>query len=103
MGNGSTRKTRGVRARLTAANAFSDVEKNSSLSDSMFIPYATDEVKDAARLPGEMTCGEPEATQGLSRTDVQMCMLQEALGRFRQLMEEGVYRSMDLVVKLIHG
>ena len=41
--------------------------------------------------------------QGLSkvRTDVQMCMLQEPVGGFRELMEEDVGRLVNFVVELI--
>jgi hypothetical protein len=63
MGKVSTRKTPGVRATSTAANASSDTEKNLSFSDSTFTPYATDKVKDAVRLLSQKACGESEAMQ----------------------------------------
>ena len=50
MGKVSTRKAPGNMATSTAAIASSEAEKNLSLSDSMFTPYATDKVNDPVRL-----------------------------------------------------
>jgi hypothetical protein len=82
MGKTSTKNAPGFRATSTAANASSDAEKNLSLSDSTFTPYATDKAKDPVRLPNQKECDESKIMQGLSRADAQMRMLQEALGRF---------------------
>jgi hypothetical protein len=75
MGRASTRKAPGIRAISTAPIASSDAEKNLSLSDSTFTPYAMDKIKDPVRLPGRTACSEPETAQGLSGADVQMRML----------------------------
>ena len=65
MGKTSTRKAPGSRARSIAAIASSDAEKNLSLSDFMFTPYAIDRTKDPVRLVNRKAHSEPEMIQGL--------------------------------------
>jgi len=62
MGKTSTRKAPGNMAMSTAAIASSDAEKNLSLSDSMFTPYAIDKVKDPVRLSSRNVLREPGTT-----------------------------------------
>jgi len=64
MGRTFTRKAPGIRARAIAPIAPSDAERNSSLSDSSFTPYATDKPKDPVRLPRQKACGKPETVRG---------------------------------------
>jgi hypothetical protein len=60
MGRTSTRKAPDISATSRAASASSDAEKNLSLLDSTFTPYATDKAKDPLRLPSQKLCSEPE-------------------------------------------
>lgn len=63
MGKVSTRNVPGTMAISTAAIACSDAERSSSLSDSTFAPYATDKLKDAAKLSSRNTFRESETGQ----------------------------------------
>jgi len=63
IGKTSTRKDPGSMATSIAAIASSDAEKNLSVSDSMFTPYAIDKVKDPVRLPSQNVYSEPEPSQ----------------------------------------
>ena len=90
-------------ATSTAAIALSDAEKNSSLSDSMFTPYAIDRVKDPVRLASQKRTVSPRERDGRAKTDVQMHMFQEALGGFREPVEENAYCLVDLVIEPTHS
>ena len=61
----STRKAPGNRARSTAPIALSDAEKNLSLSDSTFAPYAIDRTKDPVRLSRQKVYNWLGTEQGL--------------------------------------
>ena len=99
MGKKSTRNVPGSRARSIAAIASSDAEKNLSLSDSMFTPYAIDRIRDPVRLPSRKRRSESETVRGLSEDDIQMCMLQEALGGIREPTEEDSHCHMNIIVE----
>ena len=64
MGKESTRKAPGIRPSPKPTIVRLDNDKNLSLSDFIFIPYATDKLKYPVRLPNQKTRSEPETVQG---------------------------------------